>query len=86
MRGQERQVRSVICVAPDLLSRVRRRLLFLCPGRAGARDRHDGSRSRALWSGRVLGHDRGRVLADLACVIADGARAISDFRVLADQK
>jgi Transposase DDE domain group 1 len=42
--------------------------------------------SRALSSGRVLGHDRGRVLADLACVIAGGARAISDFRVLADQK
>jgi hypothetical protein len=45
-----------------------------------------GGFSRALSSGRVLGHDRGRVLADLACVIAGGARAISDFRVLADQK
>jgi hypothetical protein len=33
----------------------------------------------------VLGHDRGRVLADIACVIADGARAISGFRVLSDQ-
>jgi Transposase DDE domain group 1 len=44
-----------------------------------------GGLSRALWSGRVLGHDRGRVLADISCVIADGARAISDFRVLADQ-
>ena len=33
-----------------------------------------------------LGHDRGRVLADISCVIADGARAISDCRVLADQK
>jgi hypothetical protein len=42
--------------------------------------------SQALASGRVLGHDRGRVLADLACVIAGGARAISDFRVLADQR
>ncbi len=31
------------------------------------------------------GHDRGRVFADLACAIADGARVISDFRVLADQ-
>lgn len=41
--------------------------------------------SRALASGRVLGHDRGRVLADISCAIADGARAISDFRVLADQ-
>jgi hypothetical protein len=41
--------------------------------------------SQALWSGRVLGHDRGRVLADIACVIADGARAISGFRVLSDQ-
>ena len=37
--------------------------------------------SRAL----AAGHDRGRVLADLACAIAGGARAISDFRVLADQ-
>jgi hypothetical protein len=36
-------------------------------------------------SGRLLGQDRGRVLADIACVIADGARAVSDFRVLADQ-
>jgi hypothetical protein len=44
-----------------------------------------GGLSLALWSGRVLGHDRGRVLADIACVIADGARAISGFRVLADQ-
>ena len=30
-------------------------------------------------------HDRGRVLADVACAIADGARGFSDFRVLADQ-
>ena len=44
-----------------------------------------GGLSRALWSGRVLGHDRGRVLADISCAIADGARAVSDFRVLADQ-
>ena len=42
--------------------------------------------SQALFSGRVLGHDRGRVLADIACAIADGARAVSDFRVLADQE
>jgi len=44
-----------------------------------------GELSQALRSGRVLGHDRGRVLADIACVIADGARAISGFRVLSDQ-
>ena len=31
-------------------------------------------------------HDRGRVLADLACAIADGARVISDFRVMTDQQ
>ena len=30
-------------------------------------------------------HDRGRVLADLAAVIADGAGVISDFRVMGDQ-
>jgi hypothetical protein len=41
--------------------------------------------SQALFSGRLLQHDRGRVLADISCAIADGARAISDFRVLADQ-
>jgi hypothetical protein len=44
-----------------------------------------GGLSRALASPRLLVHDRGRVLADLACVIADGARVISDFRVMRDQ-
>jgi Transposase DDE domain group 1 len=42
--------------------------------------------SKALASDRVLVHDRGRVLADLACAIADGAEVISDFRVMADQR
>ena len=32
------------------------------------------------------GHDRGRVFSDLACTIADGARVISDFRVMGDQR
>ena len=32
------------------------------------------------------GHDRGRVLVDLACAIADGAEVISDFRVMGDQR
>src|SRR6516225_11818679 len=41
--------------------------------------------SKALASQRLLVHDRGRVLADLACAIADGARVISDFRVMGDQ-
>jgi DDE family transposase len=41
--------------------------------------------SQALASNRVLGHDRGRVLSDLACAIADGAEVISDFRVMRDQ-
>jgi hypothetical protein len=44
-----------------------------------------GGLSRALASDRLLVHDRGRVLADLACAIADGAEVISDFRVMADQ-
>jgi hypothetical protein len=44
-----------------------------------------GGLSRALATPRILVHDRGRVLADLACAIADGARVISDFRVMADQ-
>jgi hypothetical protein len=42
--------------------------------------------SRALASQRLLVHDRGRVLADLACAIADGAEVISDFRVIGDQE
>jgi hypothetical protein len=42
--------------------------------------------SRALVSRRLLVHDRGRVLADLACAIADGAEVISDFRVMGDQQ
>jgi hypothetical protein len=40
----------------------------------------------ALASRRLLVHDRGRVLADLACAIADGAQVISDFRVMSDQR
>jgi hypothetical protein len=34
----------------------------------------------------LLVHDRGRVLADLACAIADGGEVISDFRVMGDQE
>jgi hypothetical protein len=45
-----------------------------------------GGLSRALASPRFLVHDRGRVLADLACAVADGARVISDFRVMGDQR
>ncbi len=41
--------------------------------------------SRALATGRPVAHDRGRVLADLACAIADGGEAISDLRVIGDQ-
>ena len=37
--------------------------------------------SKALVSGRLLVHDRGRVLAGLACAIADGGEVISDFRM-----
>src|SRR5258708_5004223 len=43
-----------------------------------------GGLSRALATPRILVHDRGRVLADLSCAIADGARVISDFRGMAD--
>jgi hypothetical protein len=44
-----------------------------------------GGLSAALATPRILVHDRGRVLADLACAIADGGRVISDFRVMSDQ-
>src|SRR5258708_30229557 len=42
--------------------------------------------SKALATPRLLVHDRGRVTADLACAIADGAEVISDFRVMTDQQ
>lgn len=42
--------------------------------------------SKALASDRLLIHDRGRVLADMACAVADGAEVISDFRVMTDQQ
>jgi Transposase DDE domain group 1 len=45
-----------------------------------------GGLSGALACSRLLIHDRGRVMADLACAIADGSKVIGDFRVLADQK
>ena len=45
-----------------------------------------GGLSKALATDRLLIHDRGRVLADLACAIADGAEVISDFRVIGDQE
>ncbi len=41
--------------------------------------------SKALATDRLLVHDRGRVMADLACAIADGGEVISDFRVIGDQ-
>jgi hypothetical protein len=40
--------------------------------------------AEALASRRLLIHDRGRVLADPACAIADGGEVISDFRVIGD--
>src|SRR5260370_1945857 len=39
-----------------------------------------GGLSRALATPRFLVHDRGRVMADLAGAVADGARGISHFR------
>jgi Transposase DDE domain group 1 len=44
-----------------------------------------GGLSKALASQRLLVHDRGRVLADLTCAIADGGEAVSDSRVIGDQ-
>jgi hypothetical protein len=45
-----------------------------------------GGLSRALATPRLLVHDRGRVLADLATAIADGAEVISDFAVVRHQE
>jgi hypothetical protein len=41
--------------------------------------------SKALACDRLLVHDRGRVMADLACAIAGGAEVISDFRMIGDE-
>lgn len=43
------------------------------------------SRAMAATKKRRRGHDRGRVLVDLAVTIADGGEAISDLQVLRDQ-
>src|SRR5258708_34191770 len=45
-----------------------------------------GGVSRARAAPGILVDDRGRVLEDLSCAIADGARVISDFRVRVDQQ
>jgi hypothetical protein len=45
-----------------------------------------GGLSDTLATARFLVHDRGQVTADLACAIPDGARVISDFRVMSDQR
>jgi hypothetical protein len=42
--------------------------------------------SRALATPRLLVHDRGRVLADLAAAIAGGAQVISEFAVVRHQE
>ena len=44
-----------------------------------------GGLSKTLASRRLLVHERGQVLADLACAIADGGEVISDFRVMAER-
>src|SRR5437773_11191439 len=41
-----------------------------------------GGLSRALATPRFLVHDRGRVMADLACAVAAGVRVGSDFGVV----
>src|SRR4051794_5135908 len=81
-------------------NRCRPRLKVCAGGRgvvahAGARllsDLADGvgladglSTAMAPTKQRRRGHDRGRVLADLAVMIADGGTAISDLAVLRDQ-
>jgi hypothetical protein len=39
-----------------------------------------------LASPQLLVHDGGRVLGDLTCAIADGARVISDSQAMGDQR
>ncbi len=44
------------------------------------------SAAMASTKKRLRGHDRGRVLVDLAVMLADGGEAISDLAALADQR
>jgi hypothetical protein len=43
-----------------------------------------GWRCCGRWLDRLLVRDRGRVMADLACTIANGGEVISDFRVMGE--
>jgi len=65
---------------PGVVSHAGLALLRLLADRTGL----TGGLSRVLGC-PPGGYDRGRVAADLACAVADGARVISDFRVMRDQ-
>jgi DDE family transposase len=63
-------------------SHVGTALLRMLAGRAGLTTALSGALARKRWSPV---HDRGRVLVDLAVLIADGGEAIADIDVLRHQ-
>jgi hypothetical protein len=66
----------------DVINHAGAAVLRLLADRTGL----TGGLSRALARrGFVPVHDRGRVLADTAVLIADGGRVMSDFATLRDQ-
>lgn len=79
-------VRPAITVTMDgtgVVSHVGSRLLAGMADRSGLTDAF--SDALAGLRERRSGHDPGRVLTDLAVLLADGGRAISDLAVLRDQ-
>jgi Transposase DDE domain group 1 len=76
----------VITVTTDgtgVVSHVGSRLLAGMADRTGLTEAFSGA--LAGMRERRSGHDPGRVLTDLAVLLADGGRAISDLAVLRDQ-
>ncbi|HUC03941.1 MAG TPA: IS1380 family transposase [Acidimicrobiales bacterium] len=82
-RNSSRPHIAVTTGARGVVSHAGARLL--CELADGVGLTHGLSVAMAPTKTRRRGHDRGRVLVDLAVAIADGATTISDLRVLADQ-
>ncbi len=82
-RTQRRPSLVVTTGGKGVVAHAGARLLCDLADRVGLSD--GLSAAMAPTKRRRRGHDRGKVLVDLAVALADGATAISDLRVLADQ-
>ncbi len=84
MKRTQRRPRVVVTTGGrGVVAHAGARLLCDLADRLGLSD--GLSAAMAPTKRRRSGHDRGRVLVDLAVALADGATAISDLRVLANQ-